>query len=71
MDLVAGNAAARVARGRVATIAVDGIQFLKSVCVGDEVTIFIELQSFGRTSTRIEIEAREGVRDSDENEKVN
>ncbi len=48
MDLAAGNTAARVARGRSATIAVDGIQFLKPVYVGDEVTLFAELQSVGR-----------------------
>ena len=47
MDLAAGNIAARVARGRSATIAVDRIQFLKPVHVGDEVTLFAELDSVG------------------------
>jgi acyl-CoA thioesterase YciA len=33
MDLAGGNTAASVARGRSATVAVDGIQFLKtSLC---------------------------------------
>jgi len=70
MDLAAGNTAARVARGRSATIAVDGIQFLKPVYVGDEVTLFTELESVGRTSMRIQVEAWRRARDGDETEKV-
>ena len=70
MDLAAGNIAARVARGRSATIAVDRIQFLKPVHVGDEVTLFAELESVGRTSMRIKVEAWRRARESDEAEKV-
>ena len=70
MDLAAGNTAARVARGRSATIAVDGIQFLKPVYVGDEVTLFAELQSVGRTSMTIEVQAWRRPRDGDTCEKV-
>ena len=70
MDLAAGNTAARIARGRSATIAVDRIQFLKPVSVGDEVTLFAELESVGRTSMRIQVEAWRRARDGDETEKV-
>ena len=70
MDLAAGNTAARIARDRSATIAVDGIQFLKPVSVGDEVTLFAELESVGRTSMRIQVEAWRRARDGDETEKV-
>jgi len=70
MGLAAGNTAARVARGRSATIAVDGIQFLKPVSVGDEVTLFAELESIGRTSMKIKVEAWRRPRDGDETEKV-
>ena len=70
MDLAAGNTAARIARGRSATIAVDGIQFLKPVSVGHEVTLFAELESVGRTSMRIQVEAWRRARDGDETEKV-
>ena len=70
MDLAAGNTAARIARGRSATIAVDGIQFLKPVRVGDEVTLFAELESVGRTSMKIRVEAWRRARDGDEKEKV-
>lgn len=70
MDLAAGNTAARIARGRSATIAVDGIQFLKPVYVGDEVTLFAELESVGRSSMKIRVEAWRRARDGDESEKV-
>lgn len=70
MDLAAGNTAARIARGRSATIAVDGIQFLKPVYVGDEVTLFAVLQSVGRTSMTIEVKAWRRPRDGDTREKV-
>jgi len=70
MDLAAGNTAARVARGRSATIAVDGILFLKPVYVGDEVSLFTELAHVGRTSMKIKVEAWRRSRDGDESEKV-
>ncbi|WP_071796510.1 acyl-CoA thioesterase [Natronohydrobacter thiooxidans] len=70
MDLAAGNTAARIARGRSATIAVDGIVFLKPVHVGDEVTIHTDLISTGRSSMKIHVEAWRRSRDGDESEKV-
>ncbi len=70
MDLAAGNTAARVARGRSATIAVDGIVFLKPVHVGDEVTLYADLVSSGRTSMQIRVEAWRRSRDGDESERV-
>ena len=70
MDLAAGNTAARIAKGRSATIAVDGIQFLQPVHVGDEVTLFAELEAVGRTSMKIKVEAWRRARDGDETEKV-
>jgi len=70
MDLAAGNTAARIARGRSTTIAVDGMHFLKPVCVGDEVTLFAELESVGRTSMKIRVEAWRRARDGDKKEKV-
>ncbi|MEX5727063.1 acyl-CoA thioesterase YciA [Rhodovulum iodosum] len=57
MDLAAGNVAARVSRGRAATIAVDGMQFLKPVQVGDEVTLYAKLVEVGRSSMKIEVRA--------------
>ncbi|WP_270934106.1 acyl-CoA thioesterase [Falsiroseomonas oryzae] len=57
MDLAAGNAAGRRARGRVATVAVDAMVFHSPVLVGDEVSIYGRIVSVGRSSMKIEIEA--------------
>ena len=52
MDLAAGNAAARHARGRCVTVAVDGMAFHSPVQVGDEVSVYADLISTGRTSMK-------------------
>lgn len=57
MDLAAGSAAARRARGRCATIAVEGMAFLRPVAVGDEVSLYAEISDVGRTSMKIHVEA--------------
>ncbi len=57
MDLAGGNAAARRSRGRVATIAVDGMVFHSPVLVGDEISIYASIVSVGRSSMRIAIQA--------------
>ena len=57
MDLAGGNAAARRSRGRVATIAVEGMVFHSPVLVGDEVSIYADIVSVGRSSMRIEVQA--------------
>ena len=58
MDLAAGNIAARLSKGRVATIAVDGMVFLTPVQVGDEVTVYAKVISVGRTSMKMKVELR-------------
>lgn len=70
MDLAAGNLAARIARGRAATVAVEGMAFLKPVKVGDEVTLYADLVSTGRTSMNIHVEAWRRDRYSTETVKV-
>jgi acyl-CoA thioesterase YciA len=70
MDLAAGNVAARFARGRCATVAVDKIVFLQPVKVGDEVTVYAELMSTGRTSMRFEVTAWRRRRDAETSHKV-
>lgn len=70
MDLAAGNIAARVSRGRVATIAVDGMLFLKPVQVGDEVSVYAKLLSVGRTSMKIKVDAYRRPRESLEKTRV-
>lgn len=70
MDLAAGSVAARTARGRSATIAVEGMQFLRPVKVGDEVSLFADLVHVGRTSMKIRVQAWRRPRDSEDGEKV-
>lgn len=57
MDLAAGNLSAQIARGRCATVAIDGIQFLRPVHVGDEVSIYAKLVKLGRSSITMNIQA--------------
>jgi acyl-CoA thioesterase YciA len=57
MDLAGGNAAARRSRGRVATIAVEGMVFHQPVLVGDEVSLYARVVAVGRSSMRIDVEA--------------
>lgn len=70
MDLAAGNMAARVARGRSATVAVEAMSFLRPVKVGDEVSLYANLLSTGRTSIKIFVEAWRRDRCLDDREKV-
>jgi acyl-CoA thioesterase YciA len=65
MDLAAGNAAARRARGRCATIAVDSMVFHRPVYVGDEVSLYAKIVRVGRTSMGILVEAWRRSRDED------
>jgi acyl-CoA thioesterase YciA len=57
MDLAAGNLAARIAQGRCVTVSVDAMSFLRPVKIGDEVSVYCTLQSTGRTSLKINVEA--------------
>ena len=57
MDLAAGSAATRRARGRCATVAVEAMSFLSPVLVGDEVSRYARVIGTGRTSIRVAVEA--------------
>ena len=70
MDLAAGSVAALTARGRSATIAVEGMKFHRPVKVGDEVSLYAELVHVGRSSMRIHVEAWRRERHRDETEQV-
>ncbi len=70
MDLAAGNIAARRARGRCATVSVDRINFLNPVYIGDEVSLYAELERVGRTSLTIRVEAWRRPRDSEDQVRV-
>ena len=68
MDLAAGNLAQRAARGRCVTVAVEAMSFLRPVKVGDEVTVYCQMLSTGRSSMNISVEAwrRDRAGESDE-----
>lgn len=70
MDLAAGNMAGRVSQGRGATVAVEAMQFLRPVKVGDEVTIYATLKSVGRSSMRIHVDVWARPRFGDGSQKV-
>jgi len=70
MDLAASTVAARRAKGRTATVAVDGMSFLRPVSVGDEVSLYAELVGEGRSSMKIRIEAWRRPRATEDTEKV-
>lgn len=59
MDLAAGVAARKQARGRVVTVAIDAMVFLRAVKVGDIVSFHTDIVSIGRSSMKILVEVWE------------
>lgn len=57
MDIAAGICAGQRARGRVATVAIDAMKFIRPVSVGDVLCVYSEIQKVGRTSLAIHLEA--------------
>lgn len=70
MDSGAGLVAARRAKGRAVTIAMDGVEFHRPVKVGDEVSVYAEITRVGRTSMGIETQAWRRERHSENEELV-
>ncbi|MFL9842512.1 acyl-CoA thioesterase [Sphingomonas sp. ST-64] len=70
MDMAAGLVAARRARGRAVTIAMDGMQFHAPVFVGDEVSVYADLVKVGRSSMQIAVEAWRRDRHGEERQLV-
>ncbi len=56
MDMAGGTLAARVAKGRVATVAITAMTFVQPIKVGDLVSIYGEVTKVGRTSITIALE---------------
>jgi acyl-CoA thioesterase YciA len=65
MDLAGGTVAARRARGRVATVAIEAMTFHRPVFIGDEVSCYVVLTHIGRTSMTMAIEAWVRPRDGE------
>lgn len=57
MDLGGAVLARKVARSRVVTVAVDAMNFVTPVCVGDTVTCYARIEHIGRTSLKVALEA--------------
>jgi acyl-CoA thioesterase YciA len=56
VDLGGSIPAVRMARGRVATVAVNSFVFREPVFVGDVVSIYAEVVKVGRTSITVDVE---------------
>ena len=70
MDSGAGLTAARRAKGRAVTVAIDAMVFHAPVKVGDEVSVYTDIEKVGRTSMTIAVEAFRRHRSEDEQVKV-
>lgn len=57
MDIAGGLAAAARARGRVATVGIDAMTFVRPVRVGDILCCYADVERVGMTSIAIAIEA--------------
>lgn len=67
MDIAAGIVAGARAHGRVTTVALDAMKFIRPVKVGNVLCVYAQVVRIGRTSMGIEVEAwvlrgREGAR---------
>ncbi len=57
MDQAGGIAATERAQGRVVTIAIDAMTFIRPVRVGDVLCVYTAVDHCGRTSMKVHIEA--------------
>jgi acyl-CoA thioesterase YciA len=70
MDLAGATFAAERSGGRVATVAVDAMKFLRPIAVGDEVSCFCGLEDDGAASIKVKIETWARSPGGDDSEKV-
>lgn len=57
MDIAGGITAGQRAQGRVATVAVDAMHFIRPVSVGDVLCVYSQIERCGRTSMSVHLEA--------------
>ncbi len=57
MDIAGGIAAGQRAKGRVATVAVNAMSFIRPVNVGDILCVYASIRRVGRTSISVHLEA--------------
>jgi len=56
MDMAGGIVAANRARGTVATVAIEGMKFLRPIHIGDLVSCYTEIEKVGKTSITVKID---------------
>jgi acyl-CoA thioesterase YciA len=56
MDLAGGTFVAQRAQGRVVTVSIDAMRFLRPISVGDEVSCYCTLHKEGETSLAVKVE---------------
>jgi acyl-CoA thioesterase YciA len=56
VDVAGGTVAGRIARGRVATVAVKEFVFKQPVHIGDVLSFYVELERVGTTSITVTVE---------------
>ena len=57
MDMAAHLASSKVAKSKVATVAIDNISFLAPISLGSVVACYTKILGLGRTSIRVSVEA--------------
>ncbi len=65
VDIAGGTLAARLARGRVATVAVKEFVFKQPVQIGDVLSFYVEVERVGSTSITVTVEVYAERRPSD------
>lgn len=70
MALAAGSLASRHSKGKAVVVAADELRFPGAPQVGDEISVYAELETQGRTSMTIAVEAVARERDGDGEIKV-
>src|SRR5690242_3915880 len=65
VDIAGGTVAARVARGRVATVAVKEFVFKQPVQIGDLLSFYVDVKRIGNTSITVTVEVYAERRPSD------
>lgn len=56
MDIAGTSVAAKIAKGRVATVAIDQMSFLVPVTVGSQLSFYTETLTIGHSSIQIRVE---------------
>ena len=70
MDRAGGIAAGRVAEGRCATVAIEAMEFIAPILLGDLISIYAKVERRGRTSVAIRLDVIAERKQGEEHVKV-